>query len=120
MYLNCNTMLPKFTDMKRANYFFLFIFLLASFQSVKSQSFEKWFDKGVMRVDLVFTGTAEKSSYAFSGIKREQYYSGSHITLIDPFDYGDHKFQVKDAASGTLLFSHTYCTLYREWQTSIS
>ena len=38
--------------------------------------------------------------------------------LVDPFDYGDHKFEVKDAASGTLIFSQTYCTLFREWQTT--
>ena len=38
--------------------------------------------------------------------------------LIDPFDYGDHKFVVKDEASGEMIFSHHYCTLFREWQTT--
>lgn len=76
------------------------------------------FDQGVMRIDLVFSGTAEESSYALSGVKKEQFYSGSQSTLIDPFDYGDHKFVVKSESSGKVIFSHSYCTLFREWQTT--
>ena len=96
----------------------MIVYLLLAFQSAKAQSFNQWFDEGVMRLDLIFTGTAEESSYAMSGVKKEQFFSGSRTSLIDPFDYGDHKFQVKDAESDTLLFSHTYCTLFREWQTT--
>lgn len=70
-------------------------------------------------MDLVFSGTSEESDYAFSGIRREQYYSGSRTILIDPFDYGDHKFEVKDAVTGELIFRYTYCTLFREWQTTL-
>lgn len=72
-----------------------------------------------MRIDLVFTGTAKESSYAFEALKRESFYSGSHTVLTDPFDYGDHKFEVRDTETGTLLFSQTYCTLFREWQTTL-
>jgi len=83
-----------------------------------SQEFEELFEQGVMRIDLVFSGTAEETSYALSGVKKEQYYSGSKSVLIDPFDYGDHKFVVKDKVSGEIIFSHSYCTLFREWQTT--
>lgn len=83
-----------------------------------AQELEKWFEAGVMRVDVVFTGTANETSYAFSGVKKEKYYSGPHINLVDPFDYGDHKFVVRDAATGASIFSKTYCTLFREWQTT--
>ncbi|MEN8230220.1 MAG: M64 family metallopeptidase [Bacteroidota bacterium] len=104
--------------MKHPISIFLSIILLSAFQPGKSQSFDQWFDEGVMRIDLVFSGTAIETSYAFSGVRRESFYSGSRSSLVDPFDYGDHKLQVKDAASGTLLYSHTYCTLFREWQTT--
>ncbi len=80
--------------------------------------FDTWFTEGVMRLDVVFTGTANETSYALSGIKQEKYYSGSIKNLVDPFDYGDHKFEVRDAASGQLIYSKTYCTLFREWQTT--
>ncbi len=104
--------------MKHPVYILMSLFLLCAFQPASAQSFNQWFDEGVMRLDLIFTGTAEESSYAISGVKKEQFFSGSRTSLIDPFDYGDHKFQVKDAESDTLLFSHTYCTLFREWQTT--
>ena len=92
--------------------------LLLLFQTVHSQDFERFFEPGVMRIDLVFSGTAEETSYALSGVKKEQFYSGSRKQLIDPFDYGDHKFVVKSDSSGEIIFSHSYCTLFREWQTT--
>ncbi len=96
----------------------LIIGMLLSFQAVYTQVFEEYYNQGVMRIDLVFSGTATETSYALSGVKKEQYYSGSKSRLIDPFDYGDHKFVVKDKASGEMIFSQSYCTLFREWQTT--
>ena len=87
-------------------------------QPVAAREFEQWFEDGVMRLDLIFSGDASETTYALEGIRKERFYSGSREHLIDPFDYGDHLFQVRDAESGSLLFSHTYCTLFREWQTT--
>jgi hypothetical protein len=94
------------------------IFLFSASHPADAQSFESWFEEGSMRVDLVFSGTGNEGSYALSGIKREPFYSGSKNILIDPFNYGDHLLQVKDAGSGQLLYSQTYCTLFKEWQTT--
>ena len=96
----------------------LAIGLLMAFQAAHSQVFDSLFDQGVMRIDLVFSGTAQETTYALSGVKKEQFYSGPHSGLMDPFDYGDHKFVVKDEASGEVIFSHSYNTLFREWQTT--
>jgi hypothetical protein len=85
---------------------------------LQAQNFNEWFEEGAMRIDLVFTGTANRTSYALESLKRESYYSGPLTSLVEPFDYGDHRFTVKDAASGTLLYTHSYCTLFREWQTT--
>jgi len=97
---------------------FLSLFLLVSTSSAQTQDFHQWFDEGAMRIDLIFSGTADESTYAFSGLSKEIFYSGSKTILQDPFDYGDHKFEVRDAQSGTLIYSYTYCTLFREWQTT--
>ncbi|MFH0757200.1 MAG: M64 family metallopeptidase, partial [Bacteroidota bacterium] len=98
--------------------YFLFFLFISIVLPAPSQSFDTWFEEGVMRVDLVFTGTADQTSYAFESLRKEPFYSGPRTRLLDLFDYGDHKFEVKDAASGSLIFSHTYCTLFREWQTT--
>lgn len=86
---------------------------------VSAQSFEQWFEDGVVRLDMVFSGTADETSYAIETLRREPFFSGNKNQLVDPFDYGDHKLQVKDAETGTLIYSFTYCTLFREWQTTI-
>jgi len=85
----------------------------------EAQNFEAWFTDGVMRLDVMFTGTASESTYALSGIRQEKYYSGPSDRLMDPFDYGDHKFVVRDASTGKAIYSRSYCTLYREWQTTL-
>ena len=98
--------------------FFTAILIILFSQTGNCQEFDRWFGEGVMRVDLVFTGMADETEYTFEALKKEPYYSGTRNRLIDPFDYGDHKFTVRDAATGTLLFSRTYCTLFREWKTT--
>jgi len=97
---------------------FLCLFLPIHLSFAQDVNFDQWFDDGAMRLDLMFSGSADESVYAFTGLKKEVYYSGSKTTLVDPFDYGDHKFEVRDAESGTLIYSYTYCTLFREWQTT--
>ena len=94
------------------------ISMLLLFQTANSQDFDQLFEQGVMRIDLVFSGTAQETTYALSGVKKEQFFSGSRTRLIDPFDYGNHKFVVKNDSSGEIIFSHSYCTLFREWQTT--
>lgn len=93
----------------------LFVFFVGP---LSAQSFGQWFEDGVVRLDMVITGSAEETSYAIETFRREPFFSGNKNQLVDPFDYGDHKFQVKDAETGTLIYSHTYCTLFREWQTT--
>ncbi len=101
--------------MKKLTWLFVLLVVAAA---AFPQSFGDWFEEGVMRADLVFSGTAGETGYALEKIRKEPFYSGNRERLIDPFDYGDHKLQVLDAESGTLIYSHTYCTLFREWQTT--
>ena len=97
---------------------FLCLFFALPLSFSQDPDFDRWFDEGAMRIDLMFSGTADESSYAFTELRKEAYYSGSKTSLVDPFDYGDHKFEVRDAEKGTLIYSYTYSTLYREWQTT--
>lgn len=97
---------------------FLYLFSSLHLSFAQDLDFDQWFDEGVMRLDLMFSGTADESTYALSGLKKEAYYSGSKSNLLDHFNYGDHKFEVRDAVRGTLIYSYTFSTLYREWQTT--
>lgn len=92
--------------------------LLFFFQVAQGQSYDQYFSEGVLRLDLIITGSKTETNYALLGLKKEEFYSASKTILIDPFDYGDSKFELRDAASGKLIYSYTYCTLFREWQTT--
>ena len=63
--------------------FAIFAGILASslLQALNGQSFDQWFDEGVMRVDLVFSGSAKESSYAFESLRKEAFYSGSRTYI---------------------------------------
>jgi hypothetical protein len=104
--------------MKRHLLILLCLFFSIRISFAQDQDFNQWFEEGAMRIDLMFSGTAEESTYALSGLRKEAFYSGSKSRLVDPFNYGDHKFEVRDAETGTLIYSYTFCTLYREWQTT--
>ncbi|MGW8314051.1 MAG: M64 family metallopeptidase [Bacteroidales bacterium] len=92
--------------------------LLLFLSNASAQSFDEWFEEGVMRLDMIFTGSSSEGTYALSAVRREPYYSGSRENLLDPFDYGDHKLVIRDQKTGKEIYSQTYCSLYREWQTT--
>ena len=38
--------------------------------------------------------------------------------MIDPFNYGNFKYEIFDAVDNTLIYSRGFCTLFQEWQTT--
>jgi hypothetical protein len=66
----------------------------------------------------MLAGNSQKTLVYPVGMKEEQLYGGSHENLIDPFDYGNFKYEVFDAAENSLIYSRGFCTLFQEWQTT--
>ena len=66
----------------------------------------------------MFAGNSQKTLVYPVGMKEEPLYGGSHENLIDPFDYGNFKYEVFDAAENKLIYSRGFCTLFQEWQTT--
>ncbi len=71
-----------------------------------------------MRVDLLHRGTASTESYRVAALVLEGAWAGSRKKLLDPFPYGAHRFEVRDLASGALLYSRGYSSLMSEWRTT--
>lgn len=80
--------------------------------------FEKYFSEGVMRVDFVMAGNSEITNIFFHKIIREPYWGGRKINLIDTLNYGDYYYTVKETRSEKIIFSGSFSTLFREWQTT--
>lgn len=80
--------------------------------------FDTYFYNKTLRLDYVHSGTADTDFYAVDELIQEPYYAGSRKNLVSPFDYGNYKFTLTDAAGGVLLWSQGYSTLFSEWQTT--
>ncbi|MCI0523189.1 MAG: IgA Peptidase M64 [Bacteroidales bacterium] len=80
--------------------------------------FDEHFTDRTMRFDFKLAGNSESTKVYPVSLISEPFWGGSVKNLTDPFDYGNFRYEVFDAATGTLLYSKGFCTLYQEWQTT--
>ncbi len=98
---------------------FAFILLSFFFGAASGQNnYDKYFTDKVLRFDYMLAGNSTKTTVYPVGMKEEPFFGGSRIQLTDPFNYGNLKYEVFDAADNTLIYSRGFCTLYQEWQTT--
>lgn len=94
------------------------IFLLG-FQLISAQTgFEKYFSGNTLRLDFFHTGDKSAELITFDKLIEEGPWSGTRTNLIDPFGYGNYMLKVFDSASGDLIYSRGFSTLFQEWQTT--
>jgi hypothetical protein len=67
---------------------------------------------------FIFAGNADSETIYLKDIKREPFWGGSKEYLLNPFNYGEYKVEVLDKASGSIVYSKGFCTLFEEWQTT--
>lgn len=103
-------------------YFFLFsiIFFLSgnSFNLFSQIKFEDYFESRTLRIDYIHAGNATENSYYLHELKEEPYWGGSKTNLLDIFNYGKYKIEIRDSATNKEIYSRFYSTLFSEWQTT--
>lgn len=95
-----------------------FTLILCALTSSGQDYFDKYFTDGVLRFDFMLAGNSEETVVYPAGMKEEPVYAGSRVNLIDPFNYGNFKYEVFDSADNILIYSRGFCTLFQEWQTT--
>ncbi len=80
--------------------------------------FDEHFTDRTMRFDFILAGNSESTKVFPVSVNNEPFWGGSLQNLTDPFNYGNFRYEVFDAVTGTLLYSKGFCTLYQEWQTT--
>ena len=65
-----------------------------------------------------FQATVRETTVYPMGMKEEPFWAGSNTNLIDPFNYGNFRYEVFDDASDILIYSRGFSSLYQEWQTT--
>ena len=72
-----------------------------------------------LRVDIQHGGDAKAEHYALERVVVEPLpWPGHPARAIDGTNRGSQKFEVADAASGALLYSRGYSTVFGEWRTT--
>jgi len=82
------------------------------------EMFERYFKDVTMRVDLFHSGVKGEESFSLDQIVLDGPWPGSMMNLIDTLNLGEFQFRVTDLASGMLLFSRGYSSMFNEWQTT--
>lgn len=80
--------------------------------------FARDFKDRTLRVDLVHLGTATRELYRVHGMVGEGRWPGSRTVLVDPDDWGQHRFLVREQGTGRVIFRQGYGSLFGEWQTT--
>ncbi|MDP2302628.1 MAG: M64 family metallopeptidase [Ignavibacteria bacterium] len=96
---------------------FVLLFILSSVIAFSQPLFEKYFENKTLRIDYVHAGDKENDYYFLDELIEEPYWGGSQKHLLTPFNYGKYRIEVKDIASGELIYSYNFSTLFSEWQT---
>ena len=79
--------------------------------------FEDYFTGGTLRLDCIREGSAKGDTvWVRRWIDRQAPWHGSHTQLIDPFDNGDYRVVMRDAATGREIYSRGYSNLFREYK----
>jgi IgA Peptidase M64/Peptidase M64 N-terminus len=71
-----------------------------------------------LRLDYVHTGTASEERFALDGLVLEGPWPGPTDRLIDDTNLGKYTFEVEDAASGRVLYSRGFASVFGEWETT--
>ena len=105
--------------MKRFTFIILSTILLCLGFKAKGQvEYDKYFTDNQLRIDYYLYGNSETVSYALDKLVKEPKWGGPRTHLIDDMGYGKYFVEVSLPNSDVILYSHSYCLLFGEWQTS--
>ncbi|MBD3408878.1 MAG: peptidase M64 [Ignavibacteriales bacterium] len=98
---------------------FLLLAVVASAAFGQSEnSYDDLFEDASLRIDYAHAGDARSEAFYLEALKREPYWGGSKKRLVEPFDYGKQRVELRLAETDSLLFAKNYSTLFSEWRTT--
>ena len=99
--------------------FFLLALLLWSVPSPALQPAPPLSFERTMRVDYFHTGGPKSGeTFALDRVVNDGRWPGSRTQLVDATGLGPYRFEVRDVASGAVLYSRGFASIYGEWETT--
>lgn len=96
----------------------LFLFSLLFGAVAQPVDFDNWFESKALRFDFSIGGNASVQTVYAGRMREETHWAGPRSGLISPFAYGEYACRVSDKATGKLLFSTGFSSLFLEWRTT--
>lgn len=87
-------------------------------QEATNVNFEDFFVDKALRVELYHCGDAAASTVVLRDLYEEPMWPENPRHLITPFDYGQFAIKLYDAASGRLIYSKGFDTMFSEYITT--
>ena len=105
--------------MNKALFVILSTILIFTNLKVKGQvDYYNYFTDNQLRIDYYLFGNADTVMYALDKLVKEPKWGGPRTQLIDNMNYGMYSIEVMPADSYEVIYSHGYCLLFGEWQTT--
>ena len=83
--------------------------------SGQGQNFEKYFSDSTLRIDYILSGNLKSQFIAVDGMRRMPGWYGKRQNLTSYPVHGAATIDMRLAATGELIYSHTFSTLFQEW-----
>jgi hypothetical protein len=97
----------------------LILGLLLPQQAASTADFDRFFTAETMRIDYFHTGGPKSGeTFALDRVVNDGEWAGSRTQLVDPSDLGKYRHEVRDKATGVLLYSRGMSPLFGEWETT--
>jgi len=80
--------------------------------------FDTWFEPKALRFDFSIGGDASGQTVYADRMREEPQWAGPRNGLISPFDFGEYACKIYDKASGKLLYTTGFSSLFLEWRTT--
>ena len=94
----------------------IFLFLLYALIGSAQINYDDYFTGQSMRVDYVLMINCDTTIVSVKQIKQEKYWAGTRKNLVDPFGFGNYRFEVIDSATNKVIYSNGYSSLSGEWR----
>lgn len=84
--------------------------------NLRAQRFEDYFEDCTLRLDYVFAGNSRSQHIYFEKALTTSRWAGRRARLAEMPLRGNGQLYVKDHRTGRLIYTHTFSTLFQEWQ----
>lgn len=96
----------------------IFLIILFTFNSYSQINYEDYFTNSSLRFDYIHSGNNYSESIIPVRLKKQKFYGGPLKNLIEKTSYGEYRINIYDSLNNNLIYSKTFSSLFREWQTS--